>query len=137
MLLSKCHNNAHSPGADVGSSLAGGFILGGLFAGILLSILLIIVGTKWVYYYFLVKSYQISMTKDGVSLHYGVFNLSNELMLFNKIQDIVVTRSILERMMGLSTLLIQNAMGRPERIFGLDDETAIKFRDAILSHINP
>ena len=41
----------------------------------------------------------------------------------------------LERLLGLATLTIQNAMGTPEYIPGLDAQAAETFRDSILSRI--
>ena len=78
-------------------------------------------------------SYQIDLKKEGVALSYGVISKTNEILLFNKIQDIQITRSALERLLGLSTLVIQNAMGKPESIPGLGADTAEAFRDSIVS----
>lgn len=88
------------------------------------------------YFYLLVHSYKIQVRNDGVSIHYGVLNISNELLLFNKIQDIVINRNILQRLMGLSTVVIQNAMGKPGIIPGLEEATAERVREQILSHVN-
>jgi membrane protein YdbS with pleckstrin-like domain len=95
-----------------------------------LLLLLAVVGYHWM----LVKSYNIELTKDGVALHYGVFNLSREVLLYNKVQDIVITRSIFERVLGLSTLIIQNAAGKPEYVPGLSNKDAEKLRGSILAN---
>jgi hypothetical protein len=55
--------------------------LGAFFVGVFLLILAI----QLAYNYFLVSSYRIQMRPDGVALHYGVFNTSNEVLLFAKI----------------------------------------------------
>ena len=89
-----------------------------------------------VYCIFLARSYSIEIRKEGVALRYGVINLNSELLLFAKIQDIMVNRSLLERMLGISTVVIQNAMGQPERIPGLEATDAEKLRETILSHIS-
>jgi membrane protein YdbS with pleckstrin-like domain len=68
-------------------------------------------------------------------LNYGVFNLNSETLLFSKIQDIQVNRSVLERMCSISTVVVQNAMGKPEIIPGLGTDTAEILRELILSHI--
>src|ERR1700733_2187685 len=52
-----------------------------------------------VYCVFLARSYSIEIRKEGVALRYGVINLNSELLLFAKIQDIMVNRSLLERML--------------------------------------
>jgi membrane protein YdbS with pleckstrin-like domain len=106
--------------------------LGAFFVGVFLLILAI----QLAYNYFLVSSYRIQMRPDGVALHYGVFNTSNEVLLFSKIQDIVINCNILERMMGLATLTVQNAMSKPEVIPGLDAEAAEELREQILDRVN-
>ncbi|MGB9153588.1 MAG: PH domain-containing protein [Alphaproteobacteria bacterium] len=90
---------------------------------------------NWIYCRIKVRSYQIEMRPDGISLNYGILNKSREILLFAKIQDILITQSILERLLGLATLTVQNAMGTPERIPGLDAKAAEAFRDSILSRI--
>ena len=100
-----------------------------------LGIFLVILAVQIAYNYFLVSSYSIEMRKDGLALHYGVFNTNNEVLLFSKIQDIAINCNILERLMGLSTLTVQNAMGKPEVIPGLEADTAEGLREQILEHV--
>jgi len=90
---------------------------------------------NWVVSLLRVQAYRIAFRTEGISLEYGVINKSHEILLFNKIQDILITRSLLERVLGLSTLVIQNAMGRPERIPGLAERNAESLRDMVLSHV--
>lgn len=101
-----------------------------LFLGLYILFVIAVVGYNWL----LVKSYNIELTKDGVALHYGVVNLSRETLLYAKVQDIVITRNLLERMLGLSTLMIQNAMGQPEYIQGLGEDIAENLRASILAN---
>jgi putative membrane protein len=96
-----------------------------------IALLCVVVGYNWL----LVQSYRIELVKEGVALHYGVINLSKEVLLFAKVQDIVITRNLLERMLGLSTITIQNAMGRPEYIPGLGEDTAETLRQNILANV--
>lgn len=107
----------------------------GAFALMLFGVFLLLVALQMAYNYFLVNSYSIQMRKDGLALHYGVFNTSNEVVLFSRIQDIIINCSILERLMGLSTLTVQNAAGKPEVISGLEADTAATLREQILERV--
>lgn len=106
------------------------------FRGAFVIASIILFGLILLYTRALVRSYHIELRKDGVALSYGVINLTNELLLFPRIQDIVINRNIIERVLGLSTLTIQNATGKPEMIPGLGITTAEKLRDDVLSHIS-
>jgi membrane protein YdbS with pleckstrin-like domain len=101
-----------------------------LFLGIYIVFVLGVI----LYHWLLVKSYSIELTKDGVALHYGVINLSRETLLYTKVQDIVITRNLLERMLGLSTMMIQNAAGKPEYIPALGADIAENLRASILAN---
>jgi membrane protein YdbS with pleckstrin-like domain len=87
------------------------------------------------YAYLVVRAYRISLEKDGILLQHGLININNEILLYNKIQDVVVTRNLLERTLSLATLTIQNAMGQPEVIPGLGAADAEAFRNDILGRI--
>jgi membrane protein YdbS with pleckstrin-like domain len=56
----------------------------------------------------------------------------HETLIYGKIQDILVTRNILERLLGLATVVLQNASGAPEIIPGLGAADANALRDEIL-----
>ena len=90
---------------------------------------------NWLYCWLKVSSYRIELKQQGIALDYGILAKNHELLLFNKMQDLLITRSILERILGLSTVVIQNAMGKPERIPGLDAKAAEDFRDNILRYV--
>jgi membrane protein YdbS with pleckstrin-like domain len=81
------------------------------------------------------RAYRVELRREGVALEYGVLNKSHETLLYGKIQDILVTRSILERLLGLSTVIVQNAMGMPQKIPALGADTAIQLRDSIVRHV--
>jgi membrane protein YdbS with pleckstrin-like domain len=83
------------------------------------------------------RAYRVELRPEGVALEYGVLNKSHETLLYAKIQDILVTRSILERLLGLSTVIVQNAMGMPQKIPALGADTAIQLRDSIVRHVAP
>lgn len=104
-------------------------------ATFVVGIFLLLLAVQLAYSYFLVSSYRIQMRPDGISLHYGLFNTNNEVILFSKIQDIVISCNVLERMMGLATLTVQNAMSKPEVIPGLGAEEAEELREQILARV--
>jgi membrane protein YdbS with pleckstrin-like domain len=89
---------------------------------------------NWAYCLLKVQSYRIELKPEGIALDYGILNKSHELLLFNKVQDILITRNLFEQAMGLSTVVIQNAMGQPQKIPGLEAESAEGFRDNILRY---
>ena len=89
----------------------------------------------WIGCFVKVRSYRFDLVPQGITLEKGLLSKSHETLLFVKIQDIVIRRSVLERLLGLSTLTIQNAMGQPESIPGMDSRAAMEFRDEILQRI--
>lgn len=95
----------------------------------------LLVAIGWFWAQLFARSYKIELKDNGLFLTYGMINLNSETMLFAKIQDIVINRSLAERVMGLSTIIVQNAMGQPGVLPGLAVEDAEKLRDAILVHI--
>jgi membrane protein YdbS with pleckstrin-like domain len=101
----------------------------------LMAIPALILVILWVACFIRVRSYRFDMVAQGITLEKGLLSKSHETLLFQKIQDIVIRRSVLERLFGLSTLVIQNAMGQPEVIPGLDAREAMEFRDEILRRV--
>jgi membrane protein YdbS with pleckstrin-like domain len=81
------------------------------------------------------RSYRIDLEPHGIALQTGVLTRSHETLIYAKIQDIQIRRSVLERLLGLSSLIIQNAMGKPECIPGLKAATAESLRDEILRRL--
>ena len=51
---------------------------------------------------------------DGVSMSYGVFFRREVNLTFRRIQDIHVTRNLLQRWMGLATISLQTASGNAQ-----------------------
>ena len=98
----------------------------------LLTAFLMLAVVNWLFCSLKARSYRIELQKDGIALDYGVLTQSHEVLLYKNIQDILINQSLLERLLGLSTLVIQNAMGKPERIPGLDAEAAETLRDDIV-----
>jgi membrane protein YdbS with pleckstrin-like domain len=85
--------------------------------------------------YLRMRAYRIDLGPQGIALQMGVFTHSHETLIYGKIQDIVIRRSVLERLLGLSSLMVQNAMGKPECIPGLNAATAESLRDEILQRL--
>jgi membrane protein YdbS with pleckstrin-like domain len=81
--------------------------------------------------YLRTKAYRIDLGLQGIALQTGVLSRDHETLIYAKIQDIRIRRSVLERLLGLSTVIIQNAMGQPECIPGLKASTAESLRDEI------
>ena len=100
-----------------------------------LFILATLSGFNWGFCFLKARAYHIEITREGIALDYGILNKTHEILLFDKIQNILIYRSIVERLLGLSTVIIQNAMGQPEKIPGLGDDVAISFRDTILTRL--
>ena len=98
-------------------------------------VLALVLALDGVYCYLNMRSYRIELVSQGIVLETGIVNKSHKTLLFSKIQDIMIQRSLLERLLGLSTVVIQNAMGQPERVPGLKAETAADFRDAVLKRV--
>jgi membrane protein YdbS with pleckstrin-like domain len=101
----------------------------------MMPILALVLGLDAIFCYLKMRSYRIELVPQGVVLESGILTRSHETLLFSKIQDILIQRSVLERLLGLSTVVIQNAMGRPETIPGLKAETAADFRHAVLERV--
>lgn len=101
-------------------------------AGILLSFG-VLSALNWTFCLLQVRSYGIALRNDGVVLDYGVVNQRHEVLLLNKIQDILITRGVIERLLGLSTLIVQNSAGTAVTIPGLDAATAEMLRDRLLT----
>jgi membrane protein YdbS with pleckstrin-like domain len=85
--------------------------------------------------YLRTRSYRIDLGPQGIALQMGILSRSHETLIYAKIQDILIRRSVLERLLGLSTVVIQNAMGQPEQIPGLKASSAESLRDEILRRL--
>jgi uncharacterized protein len=82
--------------------------------------------------YLRARSYLIELNDQGVALGYGVLRTVHETLVYARIQDILVTRSPLERILGLATVSLQSASGTPGIIPGLAAADAMALRDEIL-----
>jgi len=78
------------------------------------------------------RSYVIELGPEAVAVQHGILRTVHETMMYGKIQDILVTRNIVERMLGLATVVLQSASGAPEVIPALDATDANALRDEIL-----
>ena len=107
-------------------------IIAGLAASMLLSFGALS-ALNWTFCLLQVRSYRIALRNDGIVLDYGVVNQRHEVLLLSKIQDILITRGVIERLLGLSTLIVQNSAGTPVTIPGLDAATAEILHDQLLS----
>jgi membrane protein YdbS with pleckstrin-like domain len=94
--------------------------------------LAVILAVDWLICWLRARSYQIALVELGIALQSGVLSVRHETLLFSKIQDILIRRTVLERLLGLSSVVIQNAAGQPEWIPGLRREIAEQLREEIL-----
>jgi membrane protein YdbS with pleckstrin-like domain len=85
--------------------------------------------------YLRTRAYRIDLGPQGIALQMGVLSRSHETLIYAKVQDILIRRSLLERLLGLSSVTIQNAMGQPACIPGLKASTAEALRDEILRRL--
>jgi membrane protein YdbS with pleckstrin-like domain len=85
--------------------------------------------------YLRTRAYRIDFGPQGIALQMGVLSRSHETLIYAKIQDIIIRRSVLERLLGLSTVTIQNSMGQPEHIPGLKASMAESVRDELLRRL--
>jgi membrane protein YdbS with pleckstrin-like domain len=98
----------------------------------LLCILAAVVAIDAAFCYAQARAYRVELGEQGIALDYGVLSTSHETLPYPRIQDIVITRNVLERVMGLSTLTIQNATGQRQRVPALDAQIATTLRDELL-----
>jgi membrane protein YdbS with pleckstrin-like domain len=98
-------------------------------------ILALVLGLDGIYCYLKARSYRFDLGPQGVALETGILSKSHETLLYGKIQDILIQRSVLQRLLDLSTVVIQNAMGQPATIPALRAATAAAFRDEVLRRV--
>ncbi|MEX2514752.1 MAG: PH domain-containing protein [Candidatus Paceibacterota bacterium] len=98
---------------------------------IALFLLVIVYSVLWVRWYY----YEVA--PDEFKKEYGVISKSYTSIPYSRIQNVNIERSLLERMLGISTLQIQTAgtgMIQAEgRVPGIEKDTAEEVREAILS----
>jgi putative membrane protein len=78
------------------------------------------------------RSYAIELGPEGIAIEHGVLRRVHETLLYGRIQDILITRSLLERLLGLATVTLQSASGTPGVIPALAMTDATALREAIL-----
>jgi uncharacterized protein len=94
---------------------------------------------------------------DGVSMSHGVFFRREVNLTFRRIQDIHLTRNLLQRWMGLATISLQTASGNAQaemkiegvleaeelrdylyaRMRGSRDERLHHHHDVVVAHVEP
>jgi membrane protein YdbS with pleckstrin-like domain len=78
------------------------------------------------------RSYVIELGPEAVAVQHGILRTVHETLLYGKIQDILVTRNVLQRLLGLATVVLQSASGAPQVIPALGAAQANALRDEIL-----
>ena len=74
----------------------------------------------------------LDLGPEAVAVQHGVLRTVHETLMYRKIQDILVPRNVIQRLLGLSTVVLQSASGTPEVIPALDAADANALRDEIL-----
>jgi putative membrane protein len=78
------------------------------------------------------RSYAIELGPEGVAIQHGVLRSVHETLMYGRIQDILITRSLLQRLLGLATVTLQSASGTPGVIPALAVADATALREVIL-----
>ena len=104
-----------------------------LWAAWLIAFALLAVPT-WLYAVLQVRSFEISLDERGLSVSAGVLGRWSEFLPYQKVQDILITQTFLQRLLSLATVSVQNAGATPAVIAGLDASDAHMLREDLLTH---
>lgn len=91
-------------------------------------------GLSALFCYIRARSYTIELGPEGIAIGHGVLRSVHEMLMYGRIQDILITRSVLERLLGLATVTLQSASGTPGVIPALALADASALRAKILQH---
>lgn len=102
----------------------GGNILNGIFAWFMAFIAIVVIQlitlSLWK------KNYAFDFTPDNIYYRQGILSISEKHMPYSSIQDVTIKQSLIERMFGLASVMIENAAqqqvyvgrnGRPVSVF--------------------
>jgi putative membrane protein len=78
------------------------------------------------------RSYTVELGSEDIAIQHGVLRSVHETLMYGRIQDILITRSVLERLLGLATVTLQSASGTPGVIPALAVSDATALRELIL-----
>lgn len=109
--------------------------------GIVLALMLSACAVSMIFSDLYRQSIEFELEDDGFHKWEGVFNLSSVLIQYSKIQDVRITRNVLERLLGLSTMEIDvqsltldtTTLNRFNVIRGLEADAAEDLRRALLA----
>jgi putative membrane protein len=82
-----------------------------------------------IYYVVRYRTMRFRFEEDGLAQKWGLFFRKDRFLAFARIQDINVTRGVLERMFGLGTVIVETASaqkGGAEAVEGLRDYELIR-----------
>ena len=96
------------------------------------------------------ETYSYDVSSEGVSLQKGIFTKTKLFIPFTKIQDVILVRAFSVRLLGFTTIVIQNAgaglpfgnggsiasLGGMMIIPALEPTVAEQLRESILKHVN-
>jgi putative membrane protein len=109
--------------------------------GIVLALVLSVCAVSMIFTDLYRQSIEFGLEDDGFHKRSGVINLSSVLIQYSKIQDVRITRNLLERILGLSTVEIDvqsltldmTSLNRFNVIRGLEANVAEDLRRALLA----
>jgi putative membrane protein len=125
--------------SSVASFVDGAAGVGAVFVILSLVIIAIGVGISYLSAYLDYKNYRYGVTKEGFRKQFGVLNLRNTMIPYEKIQNVDIRRPLMMRIFGLSSLYIQTAGGSSfatvseGSLPGLDPATAEKLQAELIA----
>lgn len=81
------------------------------------------------------KNYAFNFTPEHIYYKEGVFSISEKHMPYSSIQDVSVSQSFVERIFGLSKVIIENAAQQQAQI-GLNGQRGVGFSGVMLQGLN-
>jgi len=119
------------------------------FVFLILSFFILLIVISAVYNIFYLKLYSYSLDEKNLVIKSGIIARSEKTLPFSKIQHIIINRSFMQRIFGVSTVLIQTAAqdyvpqsrGRNANLYvgpnipGVLPEDAEKIRDYINKYV--
>ncbi len=90
-----------------------------LYPIIFLILYLLIIGLYWIWLGIVYENITYYLTDDEIVIKSGVFKVDRIVIPFDKIQNVNITRSVLERLLNIATIKIETAGGREEYAEGV------------------
>lgn len=123
---------ALSENNDIETFRTGMLIMGAvMIVGVLIWMVVAYFWTRWQY-----NAYRYELTEEGFKKEYGVISKGYVTIPYGRIQNVDITRGIMDRFFGLSTIRIQTAgstrINAEGLLRGLDQQTAEDLRNELI-----